>query len=442
MPQFAENINEPAVYFKTLHMMNVRCFKGDHTIDLSNNSKKPTQWTVILGNNNTGKTTILRALGDMNKFEKIPHEKLNKNAKKDTDYYGLIFKRIYDLLTESKSQIKVSFVGMENELPATFFDGKKTDYGSWTINRDNENISQSDGKLFSEYVLKIKKLNLIGYGTSRFMSNNGVSDDSTAGLFDNKTELLNAEKWLRDLETGKTKQIPGAEARYEQVEKMLCGGLLPDVTEIKITTIPDKSSFETFPEFLTPYGWVRLRDLGYGYQATLAWVADLAKRMFDRYPDLENPLHGPVVVLVDEIDLHLHPEWQRTVVKYLSDLFPHTQFIVTAHSPLIVQSAKDVNVIMLEKDEDENKGINIRQRFGSFQGWTVDEILTELMSLGERTRSQAYLDLMAAFENALLENDYQKAQVAYNQLDVMLSPSSYQRKVLQIQMSSLMPVGI
>jgi AAA domain, putative AbiEii toxin, Type IV TA system len=254
------------------------------------------------------------------------------------------------------------------------------------------------------------------------------SSYNTQGLFDNKTLLSNVEEWLKELYFALTQQINGANIRYKQVENILCGGLLPDVTEIRITTIPDKSSFETFPEFLTSQGWVRLEDLGYGYQATLAWVADLAKRMFDQYPDLENPLHGPAVVLVDEIDLHLHPEWQRKIIKYLSDLFPNTQFIVTAHSPLIIQSAEN--------------GINIRQRFGSFQGWTVDEILTELMNLGDRTRSDLYLQLMQDFENAVLDDDYEKAQGAYNQLDTILSPSSYQRKVLQIQMSSLIPVGV
>jgi predicted ATP-binding protein involved in virulence len=165
--------------------------------------------------------------------------------------------------------------------------------------------------------------------------------------------------------------------------------------------------------------------------------------MFDQYPDLENPLHGSAVVLVDEIDLHLHPEWQRKIIKYLSDLFPNTQFIVTAHSPLIIQSAENVNLIMLKKDDNpDGKGINIRQCFGSFQGWTVDEILTELMNMGDRTRSDLYLQLMEDFENAVLDDDYEKAQGAYNQLDTILSPSSYQRKVLQIQMSSLIPVGV
>jgi ABC-type lipoprotein export system ATPase subunit len=408
MPQFAENRNEPAVYFKTLNMTNVRCFKGDHTIDLSNNSKKPTQWTVILGNNNTGKTTILRALGDMNKY---------RESQSNKEKFVFDSFRIWNLLNESGSFISVNFNGLLLE---------QLDFIKGGISFFTDMVSS-----------EIIKLNLIGYGTSRFMSNNGVSDDSTAGLFDNKTELLNAEKWLVDLDLAQTKVIKGAKARYEQVEKMICGGLLPDVTKIRITTIPDKSSYETFPEFETSYGWVRLRDLGYGYQATLAWVADLAKRMFDRYPDLENPLHGPAVVLVDEIDLHLHPECQRTVVKYLSDLFPNTQFIVTAHSPLIVQSAKDVNVIMLEKDNDN---INIRQRFGSFQGWTVDEILTELMQLGERTRSDRYIKSLTEFDKGLDTEDYKMAKSAYDELMQTLHPSSSQRKLLTMQLSYLEPV--
>jgi predicted ATP-binding protein involved in virulence len=59
--------------------------------------------------------------------------------------------------------------------------------------------------------------------------------------------------------------------------------------------------------------------------------------MFETYPDSEQPLSEPAVCLVDEIDLQLRSTWQRKVMRYLSELFPRTQFIVPAHSPLIVQ---------------------------------------------------------------------------------------------------------
>ncbi len=71
----------------------------------------------------------------------------------------------------------------------------------------------------------------------------------------------------------------------------------------------------------------------------IAWVIDFASRMVDRYPDSPDPLAEPAVVLVDEIDLHLHPKWQRELIGFLTERFPNTQFIVTAHSPLIVQAA-------------------------------------------------------------------------------------------------------
>lgn len=456
MSKLGQNTEQPAVYFNKLYMADVRCFKGNHEIDLGNEKGEPSQWTVILGNNNVGKTTILRAIGIFESKvlnDERPEtffEKLNKTGIKNK-YFSMEETSLF-IGVESVRYKTNKFLSLTNilkrQIGLSRF--KDTKHGLNTIKYINENkVSAFIFIIKNLYTntqgtKNVESINLFGYGTSRMMiDSQSVQGDNTQGLFDNKTLLSNVEEWLKELKFAVNNKIKSAEKRYHQVEQILCGGLLPEVSQIRITTIPDKSSFETFPEFLTSQGWVRLEDLGYGYQATLAWVADLAKRMFDQYPDLENPLHGPAVVLVDEIDLHLHPEWQRKIIKYLSDLFPNTQFIVTAHSPLIIQSAENVNLIMLEKDDKpDGKGINIRQRFGSFQGWTVDEILTELMNLGDRTRSDLYLQLMQDFEDAVLNDNYEKAQNTYNQLDAILSPSSYQRKVLQIQMSSLIPVGV
>src|SRR5207247_4303505 len=72
---------------------------------------------------------------------------------------------------------------------------------------------------------------------------------------------------------------------------------------------------------------------------TTLFRSDLASRLVERYPDSPDPLAEPAVVLVDEIDLHLHPQWQRKLMGFLSARFPSTQFIATAHSPLVVQAA-------------------------------------------------------------------------------------------------------
>lgn len=96
--------------------------------------------------------------------------------------------------------------------------------------------------------------------------------------------------------------------------------------------------------------------------------------MFETYPDSQQPLSEPAVCLVDEIDLHLHPTWQRKVMRYLSELFPRTQFIVPAHSPLIVQAAPELgaDVAVLRQEGDHvvilNDPIDVK-------GWRADQIL-------------------------------------------------------------------
>jgi len=126
-------------------------------------------------------------------------------------------------------------------------------------------------------------------------------------------------------------------------------------------------------EWHTPYGWVGLEDLSVGYQTLITWVADLAYRLFARYPVSPNPLSEPAVVLVDEIDLHLHPQWQRSLISYLTERFPNTQFIATAHSPLIVQAATDANIVLLRREGDH---VVIDNDVEAIRGWRIDQVLT------------------------------------------------------------------
>jgi predicted ATPase len=84
-----------------------------------------------------------------------------------------------------------------------------------------------------------------------------------------------------------------------------------------------------------------INELSDGYQAVLVIVFDLMLRYANLFSSLEDPLEGTATVLIDEIDLHLHVRWQRTVLQQLTALFPKTQFIVTTHSPAVVQAAID-----------------------------------------------------------------------------------------------------
>jgi predicted ATP-binding protein involved in virulence len=85
---------------------------------------------------------------------------------------------------------------------------------------------------------------------------------------------------------------------------------------------------------------LELAHLSDGYQAMLSIVLDLMLRYAFLFFE-GDPLAGEALVGIDEIDLHLHPKWQRTVLPQLTGLFPGTQFVVTTHSPIVVQSAID-----------------------------------------------------------------------------------------------------
>jgi predicted ATP-binding protein involved in virulence len=154
--------------------------------------------------------------------------------------------------------------------------------------------------------------------------------------------------------------------------------ILPEVTDIRIQAA-DEPGGSPRVEARTPDGWVPLRRLGFGYQSQIAWLVDFASRMFERYPDSSDPLAEPAVVLVDEIDLHMHPRWQRQLIGYLTDLCPNTQFIVTAHSPLVVQAAEGANIVLLRREGDH---VVIDNDPEILRNWRVDQILTsELFGL-------------------------------------------------------------
>lgn len=423
------------MYFKALHLSKVKCFRDTYVINITDRKDNPAQWTVIIGNNNTGKTTLLKAIAG------LEPKKLVTNISPDAN-----------LTDDLKDQLKLLYI------PSGFL-YRSTIFGEEDILGDEEKgvitaeynltiestetkgaYDYSNGRAGATKDAEIVNLIIYCYGTSRRTSSTNLSEGVTSSALDNlvndKTELLNTEEWLLQTDYAIKNGSENAKKVFKNIEEIfLKSHILPDIRSIRFKTT---EQLKSFVEVETVYGWVRLSALGYGYQITIAWLADLAKRMFDRYPDLDNPLHGPAIVLVDEIDLHLHPEWQRKIIKYLSDLFPNTQFIVTAHSPLIVQSAENVNLIMLEKD-DETGSINIRQQFGSFQGWTVEEILRELMDMGDKTRSDRFLKLLGDFEQGLDQGNYDKAKTAYDGLDKILHPASSQRKLLSIQLSSLVP---
>jgi predicted ATP-binding protein involved in virulence len=176
----------------------------------------------------------------------------------------------------------------------------------------------------------------------------------------------------------KESEVQQEQARRLTQVKELLKKLLPGVREVGIGA-PSRENRSASVRFKTADGWVPLDAVGYGYRNTVAWVVDLASRLVERYPDSVDPLGEPAVVFVDEIDLHLHPTWQRTLMTYLTECFPRVQFVVTAHSPLFVQAAAGANLVLLKR---EKKRVTIVNDVDEIANWRLDQIVTsELFGL-------------------------------------------------------------
>lgn len=134
---------------------------------------------------------------------------------------------------------------------------------------------------------------------------------------------------------------------------------------------------------------LELRELSDGYQSILVIVFDLVLRYTYRFPNLENPLEGEATVGIDEVDLHLHPRWQRTVVRQLAHLFPNTQFIFTTHSAAVVQGAIDFRrrvITLQEKDGAALARTLTQKEMEQLDGAEIGSVLVEDKLFGTRSR--------------------------------------------------------
>lgn len=361
-------------YFLALRVENVRCFGPKQTLDLSNGMGRPAQWTIILGNNGVGKTTLLQTLIAITPRKSHPWNQDNR----------FVLPRCIPLFTSVTLQWQpYRYNEKEYKLSADFLvDTKLSEHGGRKILDYSVSQSTGAGSFTTTIPHEMAEFTFFGYGASRRMGETSLSekgDDAPfASLFSDNVELLNAEEWLlqADYAAHAGSNITTrkrAEKRRDEIKEVLIN-LLPDVRDIKFAQITEEQP-KPRVEVKTPYGWVSIKDLSLGYKTLIGWMVDLASRMFERYPDSRNPLAEPAVVLVDEIDLHLHPTWQRALMSYLSERFPNTQFIATAHSPLVVQAASDANVVLLRR-EGESDHVVIDNNVKDIHGWRVDQILT------------------------------------------------------------------
>jgi len=150
---------------------------------------------------------------------------------------------------------------------------------------------------------------------------------------------------------------------------------MPEFANLAVRRNPLRMEVEKNGKILT------VNQLSDGEKCLMAMIGDLARRLAIANPMRSNPLEGNGIILIDEIDLHLHPKWQRIVVPKLIEVFPNCQFLVSTHSPHVITQVQPENLFLLKMSDN---GLTLLRPSESY-GKTVERILEDLMGL-ETTR--------------------------------------------------------
>ncbi len=153
-------------------------------------------------------------------------------------------------------------------------------------------------------------------------------------------------------------------------------------------------------------------QLSDGEKCLMAMVGDLARRMAIANPLRDNPLEGEGVVLIDEIDLHLHPKWQRTIIPGLRSVFPRCQLLVSTHSPHVITHIQPENLFLLRMTDQGMEALRPSESYGK----TVERVLEDLMGL-ETTRPDEIQNALRNIYEQIDGNDFAKAKAMIADLE-------------------------
>ena len=308
------------MFLKSIHLNNVKCF-SDIALSFEDENSDIRKRTLLLAENGTGKSTLLKAIALV-------------TGGSDA---------ITDLLGEPSDWVRYKTQGCEISALLVTTEGKEREIRLRIAPKDtradvivknkqslawlDDALNQKNGDYFVLGFGASRRLNTVNSRrakTSVFTNNRA---QCVATLFDPDAATTSIDSWAMDLDYLKNR------AGLETVRKVL-SNLLP---EIKFHRI-DKQSGQLL--FKTPDGIVPLHCLSDGYLAMTAWVGDLLFRVSENFGDIEKqPLTAQGLLLIDEVDLHLHPKRQRELFSFLDEWLPNFQCVATTHSPMTAQQA-------------------------------------------------------------------------------------------------------
>jgi hypothetical protein len=349
------------MYLKSIRLRNIKCF-ADATVDFTSGDSVR-RWTTFFGRNGLGKSTLLQAIGAVLAGPSAVRELLPTadGWVRKGQAWGEIIAQV--LQTEGDSSVKRARVlrpyeirylvtGSDpNFLPASL-EEKPTvpEMVAWSgEGKPNEKVNLTkDRKLLQQtaYAEEQQGWLACGYGPFRRLSGGAEYANQIVArqrrsarfvtLFREDAALTNATAWLLERYSA-AREEPKEAKKLEVVRQAIAEKLLPETAALVLNARTVKLRRRDGSE-------TSFQDLSDGYRSMLALSVDLLRWLTQAFPDKETPLECPGVVVVDELDAHLHPDWQRRIGHWLRQKFPNIQFIVATHSPFLAQVAGEDEV--------------------------------------------------------------------------------------------------
>ena len=176
-----------------------------------------------------------------------------------------------------------------------------------------------------------------------------------------------------------------------------------------------------------------LEELSAGFQSILSLVFSIIE-WIEATNEGENMLieNATGTVIIDELDVHLHPEWQLILRDSLATMFPNLQFITTTHSPHLIATAKEGEVIVMKEDSV----LDLKPQRNRFIGWNTEQILEEIMDV-KSLDNKEYAKLVNEAMDFLQLKDSQNLETTMHKLEEIAHPNDTIISVIKIKLASL-----
>lgn len=320
------------MFLKKIHLQN---FKGLEDIELSFETIQADnrKWTLILGENGTGKSNLLKAIALVTAGSNALGELLG-----DTDNWIR-----YQEPSCTITAVLETKKGEERNVSIVIHRG---DNLSKFISKNQKPLEFIDDAF--EYAQR--NYFVVAYGASRRLNSGagivprtrndqfGMRSMNVKNLFDAGSTLNPLTAWIIDLDYASGDA--GLAIVKDALNDFLPGTHFHSIDRVK------KCVF-----FQTQDAIVSLEQLSDGYQNMASWIGDLMYRVTETFRDYEKPLEARGLLLIDEIDLHLHPKWQRKLMEFITKKLPNFQVVATTHSPLTAQQADENELYALKRNE-------------------------------------------------------------------------------------------